>query len=196
MNGIEKIIERIINNAELEISQITQQAQEKAAEITAEYDEAIQKGCDEILSRGKAAAEERVERLAGAALLDTKKLELSAKQDMLNRAFEDALVRLRNLPEEEYIGFLTKIAAKSARSGKEEVLLSKEDRVRFGNKIVQDANGMISGGGNLFLGEDSPPILGGLILRDGDIEINCTFESLIRKTRSEMATELANTLFE
>ncbi len=196
MNGIEKITERIIQNAEQEIAEITREAQAKAEEITARYEGTARKEVSEILSRGKTAAEERVERLAGAALLESRKLELAAKQEMLNRAFDAAMERLRGLPESEYATLLAKLAAKASRSGKEEILLSKEDRSRIGEKIVRETNNLIPGGGGLTLAEDSAPIQGGLILRDEDIEINCTFDSLIRRVKSDMATELAGILFD
>lgn len=196
MNGIEKIMERIIQNAEQEIAEVSREAQAKAEEITARYTEAARKEEDEILSRGRTAAEERMERLAGAALLDSRKLELSAKQEMLNRSFDTALERLMSLPENEYAALLARLAAKASRNGKEEILLSEEDQSRVGEKIVQEANRLIPGGGSFSLAKDTPQIKGGLILRDEDIEINCTFESLIRRLKSELATELAGVLFD
>ncbi len=196
MNGIEKIMERIIQNAEQEIAEIRREAQSKAGEITVRYAEAARKESSEIRSRGQIAAEERMERLASVAMLDTRKLALSAKQEMLNLAFDTALDRVRNLPEKEYVALLAKLAAKASRNGNEEILLSKEDQSRIGDSVLREANRLIPGGGNLSLAVDSRPMKGGLMLRNEDIEINCTFESLIRRVKSEMAAELAGILFD
>lgn len=195
MKGIEKITERIVQNAEQEIADITREAKAKAEEITARYEEAARREHREILDRGQAAADERIERLAGVAVLDTRKLELSVKQELLNRAFDTALERIRSLPEKEYGMLLARLAAKASISGKEEVILSREDRLQAGENIVKEANMLIPGGGNLSLAEEARPIKGGLLLRDEDIEINCTFESLIRMLRNEMSAELAEILF-
>ena len=195
MNGIDRIVERIISNIEQEISEINREAQSSADEIKAAYDEAIKKESDELRGRGVTAAEGRIERLAGVALLETKKLKLSVKQEMVGRAFDLALERLRNLPEQEYAALLASIAAKACRSGNEEILLPEEDR-RLGGEIVRQANLLIPGGGSLSLGADSLQNRSGLILREGDIEINCTFESLLRRAKGEMATELAEMLFD
>jgi V/A-type H+/Na+-transporting ATPase subunit E len=196
MNGIDKIIARIIKNVEQEISDINREAKTKADEINAVFEEAIQKESGERRNRGMMAAEERIERLAGVALLETKKLKLSVKQEMVGRAFDLALDRLRNLPEQEYVNLLATLAAKASRSGKEEILLTEDDRLRLGNEIARQANQLVPGGGSLYIGTDSLQNLSGLILREGDIEINCTFESLIRSAKEEMATELAEMLFE
>jgi V/A-type H+/Na+-transporting ATPase subunit E len=196
MNGIDKIIARIIKNVEQEISDINREAKAKADEINAVFEEAIRKESGERRNRGMMAAEERIERLAGVALLETKKLKLSVKQEMVGRAFDLALDRLRNLPEQEYVNLLATIAAKASRSGKEEILLAEDDRLRLGNEIARQANQLVPGGGSLSIGTDCLQNLSGLILREGDIEINCTFESLIRSAKEEMATELAEMLFE
>ena len=196
MNGIEKITERIIQNAEQELAEITREAKEKVEEITARYEDAARKESSEILSKGQGAAKERIERLEGVAMLDTRKLELSVKQELIERAFDSALEQIKGLPQIEYVHLLAKLAAKASRSGNEEVLLSNEDRLKVGESIVREANELISGGGHLTLAEDFRPIKGGLLLRDEDIEINCTLESLIRRLRSEMAGELAGILFD
>lgn len=196
MKGIEKITEKIIQNTQQEIEEIQREAQLKAEEITARYAEAAQKEVDEILCRGQIAAEERMERLAAVAVLDARKLELAAKQEILNQAFEMALDQLNHLPEEEYIVLLGKLAATASRNGKEEIVLSLEDRTRIGERVVRAANERIQGGGNLSLASEPMSMKGGMMLRYEDIEINCTFESLIRRIKSQMSAELAGILFE
>lgn len=196
MKGIEKITEKIIQNTQQEIEEIQREAQLKAEEIAARYAEAAQKEVDEILCRGQIAAEERMERLAAVAVLDARKLELAAKQEILNQAFEMALDQLNHLPEEEYIVLLGKLAATASRNGKEEIVLSLEDRTRIGERVVRAANEQIQGGGNLSLASEPMSMKGGMMLRYEDIEINCTFESLIRRIKSQMSAELAGILFE
>lgn len=196
MNGIEKITERILQNTEQEIEEIQRVAKSQADEITARYAKAASEETGEIICRSQPAAEERMERLVAVAVLDSKKLELSAKQEMLNRAFDLGLEHLNNLPEKDYIALLGKLAAKASRTKKEEIILSTEDKSRIGEDVVQESNKRIPGGGSLSLAADSLPIKGGLILRDGDIEINCTFESIIRQLKNQMASELAGVLFD
>ena len=52
------------------------------------------------------------------------------------------------------------------------------------------------GDGRLTLSEQTRPIKGGLILSDGDVEVNCTFETLVRLQRGEMDREVAKVLFD
>lgn len=64
------------------------------------------------------------------------------------------------------------------------------------DKVVTGASALLAGTGMLTLAEASRPIRGGLILSDGDVEVNCTFETLVRLQRDEMAAEVAKVLFD
>ena len=49
--------------------------------------------------------------------------------------------------------------------------------------------------GHLTLSVQTRPIRGGLILSDGDVEVNCTFETLVRLLRGEMDRTVVEVLF-
>lgn len=51
--------------------------------------------------------------------MDAKKQELSTKQEMLDKAFALALEKLKQLPEEEYVGLLAQLAVRASVSGSE-----------------------------------------------------------------------------
>ena len=196
MNGIDKITQRITEQIDREIAEIQAKAKEQADAITADYAARIKKETEDILAHGKTAAAEREERLASMAQMEAKKAELAIKQEMLTRAFDLALEKLCALPDEQYTEFLATLAAKAARTGKETVILSQKDRTRVGKAVVTKANELIGAGGALTLSEKTQPIKGGLILSDGAVEFNCTFETLIRLKKTEMAGEVASILFQ
>lgn len=195
MDGIEKITGRIAEDAGREIDSLLADARRQADEITARYEAQAQRESEDIISRGKRNADERVERLASVAQLDARKLELAAKQEMLARAYDLALEQLLNLPEKEYVALLADLAVKASSTGREAVIFSQKDRTRYGKAVVTQANERL-GDGHLTLSEQTRPIKGGLILSDGDVEVNCTFETLVRLQRGEMDREVAKVLFD
>lgn len=195
MDGIEKITGRIAEDAGREIGEINAEARRQADEIMARYEAQAQRESEEILSRGRRNADERVERLASVAQLDARKLELAAKQEMLSKAYDLALEQLVNLPDKEYVDLLADLAVKASSTGREAVIFSQKDRARYGKAVVTQANEKL-GDGHLTMSEQSRPIQGGLILSDGDVEVNCTFETLVRLQRGEMDREVAKVLFD
>ena len=195
MDGIEKIIDRISSDAQREIDDVLAAAQAEAAEITAKYQAQAKAEADDILARGEKAAAERGERLASVAQLDARKLELSAKQEMLARAYDRALEKLTGLPDGAYTDLLAQLAVEASSTGREAVILSPKDRARYGKAAVTRANEKL-GDGHLTLSEQTRPIQGGLILSDGDVEVNCSFETLVRLIRGETDREVAKVLFD
>ena len=191
MDGIEKITGRIAADTEAEIASIQAEARRQADEITARYEAQAKREAEEIAARGRRSAEERQARLASVAQLDARKLELAAKQEMLAKAYDRAMERLTSLPDGEYVGLLAGLAAST---GREEVILSQKDRARYGKQVVTQANERL-GDGHLTLSVQTRPIRGGLILSDGDVEVNCTFETLVRLLRGEMDRTVVEVLF-
>ena len=194
MNGIEKLTQQIAADAQVEIDAILAEAQEKADAITADYAQRAEKAAAERLTKGTEAAAQREERLISMADMERRKDLLAAKQDMVGKAFDKALEQLCNLPDEECVAILTKLAVAASASGKEQLIFSQKDRKRVGKAVVLAANEALKDG-NLTLSEQTRNMAGGFILSDGAIEVNCTFETLVRLQRGEMAGEVANVLF-
>ena len=194
MNGIEKLTQQIAADAQVEIDAILAEAKEKADAITADYAQRAEKAAAERLTKGTEAAAQREERLISMADMERRKDLLAAKQDMVGKAFDKALEQLCNLPDEECVAILTKLAVAASASGKEQLIFSQKDRERVGRAVVLAANEALKDG-NLTLSEQTRNMAGGFILSDGAIEVNCTFETLVRLQRGEMAGEVANVLF-
>ncbi len=228
MNGIEKITQRIDQDVQGEIDEILAKAKAEAAAITASYEAQAKKEAEEILARGAKNAAEREERLGSVAVLETKKLTLAAKQEMLGKAFEQALQKLNALPDEAYVALLAELAVKASSTGREQLIFSQKDRNRVGKQVVTAANEILAkkvapklpdqiteskagailekvvtgvsaiaaGTGMLTLSEETRPMSGGFIMSDGDVEVNCAFETLVRLLRNEISGEVSKALFD
>ena len=140
----------------------------------------------------------RSERMAAAADMEQRKALLAFKQEMVGEAFEKAAEALASLPREKYIEFFASMAAKAAISGKEMLLFSEKDRADTGAEIVAAANALLAGMGKtaeLSLADETPELSGGFIMRSGNIEVNCTAETLVLLTRASLSSQVAEILF-
>ena len=227
MNGIEKITAKIRQDADAEVAALMAQTEEKVAAIQAEAAAKAQQERDAILTRGRKASAERLERLESAAQMEQRKLALAAKQEVVGEAFEKAVDYLCELPEAEMVKLLTALAVEAASTGREALIFSVKDRARIGKqvviaaneilakdaapelpaafgdskvgaflgKVVNTASAQIKGTAQLTLSEHTRPIRGGFIMVDDNMEINCTFETLVRLQREKLEREVANVLF-
>lgn len=194
MNGIEKITARIETDAKSEIAEILREGEEKAERIRADYRAQADAAAKEAAAAGKEAAQRQAERLEGAAEMEAKKMLLAAKQSCMDEAFEMARQKLLSLPDGQYSDLLAKIAAKASRSGKEEIILSAKDKERVGAKVIEKTNLLLKNS-QLKLADETREMDGGLILRDGQVEVNCAFETQLRVLREGMTAEVAAILF-
>ncbi len=64
------------------------------------------------------------------------------------------------------------------------------------DKVVTGASALLNGTAMLTLSEETRPMDGGFILSDGAVEVNCTFDTLIRLQRGALAGEVAKVLFD
>lgn len=194
MNGIEKITDRISTEARAEAARVLEEAQGQAARITAKYQAQADAESEELASRNRKAAAEREERLVSMAQMESRKTALAAKQEMVEQAYALALEQLRAMPEEQYVEVLAGLLAQASSTGKEEVILSPADRDKVGKAAVDRANRQLSGGA-LKLAKETRPIRGGFILKDANVEVNCTFDTLVRLQKAETAGTVAKKLF-
>ena len=65
----------------------------------------------------------------------------------------------------------------------------------FLGKVVNSAAAQITGTGLLTLSEETRPIRGGFILADGPVEVNCSFETMLRVRREQLEKPAAEILF-
>ena len=193
MNGIEKITQRIASDAQAEVDRILGDARDEAGRIAANYRAQADAEAAELAAKNEKAAAEREERLVSAAQMEARKVQLAAKQEMLEKAYIQALDKLCALPEEQYVAILADLLVKASSNGKEEAVFSPEDRERVGEAAVAKANEL--SGKQLRLSDETQPIRGGFILKDKNVEVNCTFETLVRLQKAETAGAVAQKLF-
>lgn len=199
MNGIEKITERIAAQNDTDIKALMNRAEAQAKAVYEGYAAAADDDYKATVKKGEKDARERVERLGSVAQLEARKLQLAAKQEMLEKAFELAYQKLLSLPEDRYAELLTRLAVGASTTGSEALIFSQTDRSRYGKRVVIAANeqlGKEGRPGNLTLSEESRDFQGGLYVQDGNVETNCTFRALIRLQRQNTAKDVAAVLFD
>ena len=198
MNGIEKITARIQAEAEAENAAALQKAEQEAASILEEYKQAAQSEEAALRQEAEIAAAGQKEQLISAARLEASKQLLNTRQEILAEAFARAAEELRAMPAEQYLGLLTRLTVAASRTGTEEVIMNAADRAAYGEQTVASANAALQTAGKtsgLTLSDTTYAIDGGVILKDGRIEVNCSLSSLIENRREELSVEVARILF-
>lgn len=193
MKGIEKITQLIQTDAQAEIDSVLSKAREEAEAVAARYQAQAAAEAAELAVKNEKAAAEREERLVSVAQMEARKVLLAAKQEMVEKAYIRALEKLTSMPEEQYTAVLADLLVEASSSGSEEAIFSQEDRERVGKAAVEKANA--ASGKQITLSAETRPITGGFILKNENVEVNCTFETLVRLQKADTAATVAKMLF-
>ena len=222
INGLNKITDKILSEAQAKADKILADAQAECDRINAEYAERAEKIRSDISAEAEKGGMEYVARIRSTAATSKRNLLLQTKSDLIDGVFTGVLEQTRNLELEKYneilIGLLSAALLEQLEAedisrnlyGEEdamapecyEVILNQRDRDRCGKAVVEGAQKHLSGKvaaeklNLLTLSGQTAAIDGGLILRCGSVESNCSFSLLFAQLRESLESEVARTLFE
>lgn len=198
MAGVEKIKEKIMEEAAARVKENIERAEKEAADMIKNASQEASDLVFKIIENAKNDAVERQKRLIAVAELEGRKQKLKAKQEIIEEVFEKTVERLITLPLEKYEDILATMILNSVKTGSEEIILSGMDKSRLGTGLIKRINielnkkGM---NGNIKLSEQERDIKGGFILKSGFIEVNNSFEAIIRMQRDEFEALVVKELF-
>lgn len=194
MNGLDKIIARMEADTRVECDALAANAAGNADAILRDYQAQADAVARDSAQRTETQAAEHLEHLNGSSQLVCRQRVLAAKQQLIDEAFARAAQALTALPQADYIDLLASLAAENG-SGDEELLLSKTDRDAVGAAVVEAANAKKPGAA-FRLSEETRDTGGGLVLRRGRVELNCSFTEKLRQLRQEESSAVAQLLFD
>lgn len=197
MNGIDRISERILKDARDEATRIVEEAQERARSLKDKKVEQTNKDNERLYRESADKAQERKRRMLAVAELEMRKEILSVKQQTIDEAMDRVNEVIMEMPRDEYRKVVSHMLLESAQ-GDEEVFFSTSDEDRLDQGLIDEVNRkLLEAGkkGELRLSPERGAFQGGFILKSGGMEINNTFEAIIRTGRDEVESDLARILF-
>ena len=222
INGLNKITGKILSEAQVKADKILADAQAECDRINAEYAERADKIRSEISTEAEKGGMEYVARIRSTAATSKRNLLLQTKSDLIDGVFAGVLEQTRNLELAKYneilIGLLSAALLEQLESeetsrtlyGEEEalapesyeVLFNQRDRDRCGKLVIEGVQKHLSGKvsaeklSRLALATQTANIDGGLVLRCGNVESNCSLSILFAQLRESLESEVARTLFD
>ena len=193
MKGTEKIIAHIEADAQAQAEAILSEASKKCEAVRAKYEEQASRLYSDKIRDGVKACQDQEDGALRISRMEARKSVLAVKQEMVEKSFELATRKIVSLPDERYVAFLADLVKKAGPAGDEEIILNAADRERIGEKLLKAVN---AAGAKMTLPDETRDLKGGLILRRGSIETNCSVELLVELCRGELSAKLADVLFD
>lgn len=209
-------IARMNQETDEKVRSIAEAAQAQADKETADTLARGQRAAQERLERLKSAAKMEQRKLELAARQEMLAQAFDLALEKLCSLPEEEYVQLltRLVLEASTTGKEQLVFSPQdrARVGKQVVVAANEAMVKqvapelpdaitdtkvgaFLGKVVNSTTAMVTGTGMLTLSEETRPMKGGFVLVDGDVEVNCAFETLVRLQREKLEKEVDQVLF-
>lgn len=191
MNGKQAIIDKIIGDANAKAALIAEEAKAKCDAIA----EKAEKTAADVIAEGeakkKAAFDTVVANSAVVANLDCKKALLTAKTELVGKAFDRAAEILR-ADKKKYCDLVGKMIAAAAEDG-DKVRVCKEDVDVLTKAFVESVAKKCKK--KLTLDKEYAAIIGGVILVGKDYDKNLSLDLELQTMREECEGEIAAVLF-
>ncbi len=198
MNNIESIVKKIADDAKLSAEQKIAEAQQEAQQIVSDY----QAQADKIMQDAQAQAQKQAsviaERVESQSGLIRRNLMLQYKREAIEQAFQKSLEVLCAQDADKQVTLLSDAAVKYL-SADAKVILNEKDKAAFGEKLVSEISRKLQAANKNYsvsLSADAGSMQGGMILAEGSIETNLSYEILVKNIRDELEDEVAKVLTE
>jgi len=198
MAGVEKIREKILQDADLKVNEILEKARLQAKDVVARANEKAALRVKEISQKSVYDINEKKRIVDSMVELEMRKDILTAKQQAIEEVFAKALDRLNNLDNAKYEQVIFDMLMASVESGDEVVVMSENGRKKLSADFIDKVNKALEALGklgNLKISDETRNISGGFILVGQGVEVNNSFEAVIRLYRDEIEPKVAEIFF-
>jgi len=198
MAGVDNIKERILQDAELKAKEIMDKARLQANEIIEKANQKAASRAKEISQKSVYDVSEKKRIINSIVELEMRKDVLASKQQAIEEVFDKVLERMNNFEGSKYEKVIFDMLLASVESGEEEIVMSGAGKSKLSADFISKLNKALAAAGkkgNVKLSDETRDISGGFILKSQGVEINNSFEAIIRLFRDEIEPKVAEIFF-
>jgi len=194
--ALKDILKKIEEKNKKDIKHIKKEAQKKCKGINEETEALIREMKEKNERKAHSDAKKLKENMLQNARLKMAKEELKMKSEAIGAVFAEALNKLENLPDKEYMGWMEKTILDVIEPGENEIILPPKFIKRVNAKdFLQNINKKLNGKSRIELSKNIQEIAGGFILKKPKKEINCSFVSLLEEKSNDIKLKINQLLF-
>lgn len=186
MNDGKIIIDKIIAEAEAVAADSAKKGEQEANAILDAAREKVNKELDVFDRKAEAEAQKAAAKEISGAQMQAKKAILETKQEILAEVIAEARERLVSLSDAEYAKVIGGMLERLDRALGTEIMVSERDAARLSGVIREKG---------FTPSAQTVDIDGGFIVKNGEIEYNYSFASIIAVEKEEIQQIAAKILF-
>lgn len=205
-SGKEKIVSSIMSDAQIKAEAILAKAEKEKESILSEGEVQAVVEKERILETAEKQAKMRYQQIISEAKMNSRRMELEAREEMIEEAFNKAEEKLTEIASSDAAEYKTSLQKMITEAGVEigggdlVVLVKESDVTKVKDSlpsIEKEITDNINTPTKLEMGENIPTI-GGTVLKtkNGEIEVNNTIEARMQRFKKSLRSEVAGILFQ
>lgn len=195
MSDITNLTQKILQDAQQKQEQYLEKEEEKIEQKEKLKKNQLQKQIDENLQQFEKELRADMSLKVSDIHVKSRSEILAAKQQVLDQLYAESLQKIKAMNENEFNYFVTRNIENTPLKGAVDLVLGS-DSTAFSTKENQKYwHDNATSKMELTVAEETLARRGGFLLRQGEIEYNFTFESLLNAAKEELSVELLNLIF-
>lgn len=198
MSNLENLTSKIITDANEKATDIINDAKVKEKELIAKKKDEAEKLAKSIIEKATLEGKNLFDRAVSKSELKVRNEKLVAKQQVIDKVFNEAIKELNNMSSEDYLNYIKNSLKSIKLQGHEEIIVSENDKDKIGEEFIKELNKSIASDvekANIILSKNTRQINGGFILVRSGIEFNYSYDALVNSLRYEIENQVAMMLF-
>lgn len=221
MTGLDKITKKLTDDARADADAKLAAAKAECDSIDADYEARAKALRDSMLADAEREASSRIARLKSSIAIEKRNVVLAERSALVDEAFSHAMNDILSMAPEDYrkllVDILSSVLTAQVRAEEDElknygpdeletaesyeVVLNQADFKAHGEALIAETAVAVAGRidpatvKKLKLSETTSPIDGGLILKYGDVEVNCSLSMIFSRLRETLEGEVYGILF-
>jgi len=193
MSGLDKILSKILADAQAKGQLEIAEAQRKADVFLAGDSADAADLAEKRVAGAKADAQAHIDRSRSAAKLQTRRLLLQERNQIIDEVLADVKDSVSKLPDPEYFAMLKRFVLAHAQKDPGVLVLNKRDLSRLPDKFAASLSRELPM--PLTISDTPGEFDAGCVLIFGEVEYNGTIDALINEKKDELRDLLNRELF-
>jgi len=184
--ALQDIVKTLEAEADQELKQIQKQADLEINQLEDYYSRKIKETCEKLLTQAEIKAKKEAEMQLFTAKSELHRKVLIRKRQIIDEVYNEALKKLKALSDDDYRAIIKRLLNDLPTGG---TILPAKGKEAITKEVAEKVNH------DLKVAHESVDSVGGFVWQSAKLNIDNTFEQLVRDIRDQTEIKVANELF-
>ncbi len=194
--SLNDLTQKILSDAGMEAEEIEKNASLQADTIISDANSQLEKEREKLRKEAERLANEKYQNIVTLSRIEARNKVLERKQQIINEVFTKVRKKLEEMDATTFKTFAMNLLSNFPPEDKAILVVGKKHKSLIDKDFVQKLNQKVQKkGGSFVLSDKEPDFNDGFRLVTGDVQIDLSFDSILKSVREDIEIDIIKTLF-